>query len=88
MHSTWLATELHENKTTTRAGRLASLEPCEALSQLATAALEVAAEENKPRMCIVPMFPTAGWRGLATGFAPPPLPSQQRGMLASGCGCA
>jgi len=51
-------------------GALASRDPCEGLTQLASAALEVAAAEGRPRLCVVPLFPTAGWADLAAGKTP------------------
>lgn len=49
------------------AGSTASQLPCEALLRLAAAALEVPATEGRPRLDLVPLFPTAGWGDLAAG---------------------
>ncbi len=49
------------------AGSTASQLPCEALLRLAAAALEVPATVGRPRLDLVPLFPTAGWGDLAAG---------------------
>lgn len=51
-------------------GNDASHEPCQALTDLAAAALEVVASEGRPQLCLVPLFATAGWAAISRGEVP------------------